>query len=226
MGPGCFHPRNSEVRARAVHPRGLQWGRDVSIPEMGQSEKAWRSHRRASMGPGCFHPRNSDVQAMMRSILLASMGPGCFHPRNLLALRHPVLRLRASMGPGCFHPRNPAHERRVGTTRRASMGPGCFHPRNLLDSAGQLGDFGLQWGRDVSIPEIGSGWCRERGDGHASMGPGCFHPRNDYVDVVGANFHPASMGPGCFHPRNDCQRSTYALRTSGFNGAGMFPSQK
>ena len=225
MGPGCFHPRNSEVRARAVHPRGLQWGRDVSIPEMGQSEKAWRSHRRASMGPGCFHPRNSDVQAMMRSILLASMGPGCFHPRNLLALRHPVLRLRASMGPGCFHPRNPAHERRVGTTRRASMGPGCFHPRNLLDSAGQLGDFGLQWGRDVSIPEIGSGWCRERGDGHASMGPGCFHPRNvNTWALQSANF-TLQWGRDVSIPEIAAVASEIPT-TSSFNGAGMFPSQK
>ena len=36
------------------------------------------------------------------------------------------------------------------------MGPGCFHPRNNLTFAGRTGHFRLQWGRDVSIPEMES----------------------------------------------------------------------
>ena len=40
MGPGCFYPGNpSPLRARRTLRR-LQWGRDVSIPEMhGRSRK-------------------------------------------------------------------------------------------------------------------------------------------------------------------------------------------
>src|ERR1017187_3371153 len=34
MGPGCFHPRNLGARAFAPIITELQWGRDVSIPEM------------------------------------------------------------------------------------------------------------------------------------------------------------------------------------------------
>src|ERR1017187_4958828 len=59
----------------------LQWGRDVSIPEMGHTGVA-SSKRHSSMGPGCFHPRNKDSTATIAELRLASMGPGCFHPRN------------------------------------------------------------------------------------------------------------------------------------------------
>ena len=36
----------------------------------------------------------------------------------------------------------------------------------------------LQWGRDVSIPEIFHTALEARLDGLASMGPGCFYPGN------------------------------------------------
>ena len=39
----------------------------------------------------------------------------------------------------------------------ASMGPGCFHPRNVDDKEYRLAYSLLQWGRDVSIPEMGPG---------------------------------------------------------------------
>ena len=38
--------------------------------------------------------------------------------------------------------------------QRASMGPGCFHPRNEKPAVILQGHYQLQWGRDVSIPEI------------------------------------------------------------------------
>src|ERR1017187_2484104 len=131
MGPGCFHPRNTAVRwTRHAWHAMLQWGRDVSIPEMGRGDV---------LGAGS---------------LAASMGPGCFHPRNELE-----------------------HQESITAKAAASMGPGCFHPRNLpARMQGSINFGGLQWGRDVSIPEIvdhvagfGSGFA-------ASMGPGCFHP--------------------------------------------------
>ena len=34
MGPGCFYPGNSASGMIVIAPFTLQWGRDVSIPEM------------------------------------------------------------------------------------------------------------------------------------------------------------------------------------------------
>ena len=36
----------------------------------------------------------------------------------------------------------------------ASMGPGCFYPGNPVGVVIEMGARTLQWGRDVSIPEI------------------------------------------------------------------------
>ena len=82
MGPGCFHPRNLGLVVKLVFSAGLQWGRDVSIPEIDLQSRnlckfmvlQWgrdvsipkmflrvlgeQDHCKASMGPGCFHPRN------------------------------------------------------------------------------------------------------------------------------------------------------------------------
>ena len=84
----------------------------------------------------------------------------------------------------------------------ASMRPGCFHPRN--EAGGSLG----------------------RSLYRASMRPGCFHPRN----AAGCNRPPwlslASMRPGCFHPRNKSVMGGHGDLRTGFNEAGMFPSQK
>ena len=41
-----------------------------------------------------------------------------------------------------------------------------------------------------------------------------------------SNTKQASMGPGCFHPRNGSWSCCRRLAAYGFNGAGMFPSQK
>src|ERR1035437_4118169 len=62
--------------------------------------------------------------------------------------------MHASMGPGCFYPGNGLGPMRQDGAQHASMGPGCFYPGNL-DEAAVLRSFGrLQWGRDVSIPEM------------------------------------------------------------------------
>ena len=154
------------------------------------------------------------------------------------------------MGPGCFHPRNEDGSARSGVPEAASMGPGCFHPRNETPT-GQLGDAApLQWGRDVSIPEMLRPRCVAALQSKASMGPGCFHPRNGGCVMWGVQQMRASMGPGCFHPRNasheagtrgfewlqwgrdvsipEMPPASTCARTSRsrFNGAGMFPSQK
>ena len=37
MGPGCFHPRNDKLAEAIAAGDELQWGRDVSIPEMAEA---------------------------------------------------------------------------------------------------------------------------------------------------------------------------------------------
>ena len=84
----------------------LQWGRDVSIPEITLTGRAPVKITKASMGPGCFYPGNG-AKAWARSVDFS-----------------------------------------------ASMGPGCFYPGNEVTGADMLLLTLLQWGRDVSIPEI------------------------------------------------------------------------
>src|ERR1019366_7462763 len=85
----------------------LQWGRDVSIPEIGWLRKPprpalgfngagmfpsqkweWRrrivSPIRRFNGAGMFPSQKSGVSAYQGEQSAASMGPGCFHPRNFL----------------------------------------------------------------------------------------------------------------------------------------------
>ena len=58
------------------------------------------------------------------------------------------------MGPGCFYPGNGAGLRDLQVLRGASMGPGCFYPGNAIEEAEGRLEAALQWGRDVSIPEM------------------------------------------------------------------------
>src|ERR1019366_6053876 len=67
MGPGCFYPGNAVVAAcNGQFAIQLQWGRDVSIPEMCSVPPRGLRGRCASMGPGCFYPGNRAVSAESR----------------------------------------------------------------------------------------------------------------------------------------------------------------
>src|ERR1035438_7678930 len=87
----------------------LQWGRDVSIPEIRMNEFDLVRFSFASMGPGCFHPRNARETTRLKSIVPCFNGAGMF----------------------------PSQKWFPDTL------PGAAVPK-------------LQWGRDVSIPEIGN----------------------------------------------------------------------
>ena len=90
----------------------------------------------------------------------------------------------------------------------------------------QLGySSGLQWGRDVSIPEMTSRTAHATpplGFNGAGMFPSQKLSRSDQSHRRDG----ASMGPGCFHPRNDPNGTDTTGTYYRFNGAGMFPSQK
>ena len=158
MGPGCFHPRNSTPRLQQ------------------------RAPHEASMGPGCFHPRNKIVSGVYQRVVRASMGPGCFHPRNSTPRLQQRAPHEASMGPGCFHPRNKIVSGVYQRVVRASMGPGCFHPRNDEPRPG-IGLSRLQWGRDVSIPEMPR-WLKKRGLFSSFNGAGMFPSQKYSITFV------------------------------------------
>src|ERR1035437_3651914 len=105
------------------------------------------------------------------------------------------------MGPGCFYPGNPrggVSEQRIGA---ASMVPGCFYPGNAAGRHHLAAPDMLQWGRDVSIPEITLGRLTDIGYQTLQWG------RDVSIPEI-----PAVSG----HP----------IASTGFNGAGMFLSRK
>src|ERR1017187_1220243 len=110
----------------------LQWGRDVSIPEMRGCRRQRRSGCPASMGPGCFYPGN--LQLLERS----------------RQLRHVALQWGRDVS-------IPEMGRSLWMKARQEWlqwGRDVSIPEILVLARALAGPTGLQWGRDVSIPEI------------------------------------------------------------------------
>src|ERR1035441_5438 len=87
MGPGCFYPGNNlqpdETEAALI---SLQWGRDVSIPEM-HAGLPLRWSIRCFNGAGMFLSRKCVGITAHMGAIAASMGPGCFYPGNAAGRR-------------------------------------------------------------------------------------------------------------------------------------------
>src|ERR1039457_4402683 len=106
------------------------------------------------------------------------MGPGCFHPRNPAGGSGNSVLLARFNGAGMFpSQKSPQREPITPQSLKVQWGRDVSIPEILYDSGIKAADIRLQWGRDVSIPEITGGNGRHSTT-HASMGPGCFHPRN------------------------------------------------
>ena len=181
----------------------LQWGRDVSIPEIRHSRKQCPGDRMLQWGRDVSIPEISMFRVVLTNPATGFNGAGMFPSQKLARGTGESLSLSGFNGAGMFPSQKlPAY-----------CPSSCFPAR-------------LQWGRDVSIPEIGVDRRRGVRLHRASMGPGCFHPRNEIVARDAAKINYASMGPGCFHPRNDVDAVRRYCHGRRFNGAGMFPSQK
>ena len=180
MGPGCFHPRNNATYTETTLRVTLQWGRDVSIPEIPPANASPIPAGRLQWGrdvsipeinwhipdgrvlagfngAGMFPSQKLGAGSVMVFAPNASMGPGCLHPRNkkLGDLRAPLA--IASMGPGCFHPRNATDQQKLVAINASLNGAGMFPSQKCAPPDwGMLRSAALQWGRDVSIPEIGA----------------------------------------------------------------------
>src|ERR1035441_7506386 len=82
MGPGCFYPGNQAKMTKRQAERELQWGRDVSIPEIWQCRTGRYTPCRFN-GTGMFLSRKSGQNDEKAGRARASMGPGCFYPGNM-----------------------------------------------------------------------------------------------------------------------------------------------
>ena len=132
MGPGCFHPRNvANALAKFLH-QALQWGRDVSIPEIYYERIRDGDLDPLQWGRDVSIPEMFLAEEERKRKLALQWGRDVSIPEILLAMYE-------------------------GFTRDASMGPGCFHPRNRNSRPETHSVNALQWGRDVSIPEIHCG---------------------------------------------------------------------
>ena len=131
----------------------LQWGRDVSIPEIRLACR-WHRRQRGFNGAGMFPSQKFGRVAVPEVPICSFNGAGMFPSQKCIDPRNRKSRHVASMGPGCFHPRNGKTPAVPAGQAIASMGPGCFHPRNDKIEKSMQKYCWLQWGRDVSIPEI------------------------------------------------------------------------
>src|ERR1039458_2291777 len=153
MGPGCFYPGNISCVVVPYTTPGLQWGRDVSIPEI-KSKTRYPDPMECFNGAGMFLSRKSAWMTETttalpelqwgRDVSIPEMGQGerradgprCFNGAGMFLSRkyRPTgCKARvslASMGPGCFYPGNAPGDRVYCVASPASMGPGCFYPGN------------------------------------------------------------------------------------------------
>ena len=154
MGPGCFYPGNLSSPVASTTASMLQWGRDVSIPEICDAAGSYQ-RLAASMGPGCFYPGNQPVPLANGNLSIRFNGAGMFLSRKFCCGACRCAMTTGFNGAGMFLSRK--CRRALGNVQEisaASMGPGCFYPGNLIERLMRKVSPELQWGRDVSIPEM------------------------------------------------------------------------
>src|ERR1035441_9952984 len=134
----------------------LQWGRDVSIPEIRRRCRP-PLPRLCFNGAGMFLSRKCVVlEGDPRWVNELQWGRDVSIPEICRA--NPQGRKPARFnGAGMFLSRKCRLKDDVLRTRQASMGPGCFYPGNQSGRENRKSASTLQWGRDVSIPEISQG---------------------------------------------------------------------
>src|ERR1039458_8332124 len=129
MGPGCFYPGNPSVNPEPVRLPELQWGRDVSIPEIRPPAPRPAITSMASMGPGCFYPGNSATAAATYGMWALQWGRDVSIPEMTYRDRR-RLPLAGFNGAGMFLSRKWSWWSGAAGRLEASMGPGCFYPGN------------------------------------------------------------------------------------------------
>src|ERR1039457_3863081 len=130
MGPGCFHPRNECSRDCNCCGEKLQWGRDVSIPEMSRHMLSLSSPSRLQWGRDVSIPEMRVPRKPAAPLRSLQWGRDDSIPEmcrlNLVARGGSLLQ----WGRDVSIPEMPLPEGVTKRIARTSMGPGCFHPRN------------------------------------------------------------------------------------------------
>src|ERR1035438_7867805 len=132
----------------------------------------------------------------------------------------------ASMGPGCFHPRNSGPLQSWPPTRRLQWGRDVSIPEIPPAMEGSFVRGVLQWGRDVSIPEI-----RQITDATGRItrlqwGRDVSIPEMRPSLQIVTTEYLCFNGAGMFPSQKWEMLNERLCFMDGFNGAGMFPSQK
>ena len=130
MGPGCFHPRNEPDEVAIKDYSELQWGRDVSIPEMLQAVEVALQQIRLQWGRDVSIPEIGRRRTG-RPLESSFNGAGMFPSQKSGLPSGQTIPCCCFNGAGMF------------PSQKCSQAPLSLR----LDRS-------LQWGRDVSIPEI------------------------------------------------------------------------
>src|ERR1039458_1410697 len=153
------------------------------------------------------------------------MGPGCFYPGNAVVFfggaKHDV----ASMGPGCFYPGNHPAGGRMTPLVELQWGRDVSIPEMSAKAVDEAVDKELQWGRDVSIPEMYQQIFKPVGLRRFN-GAGMFLSRKSRRSPGAASCAECFNGAGMFLSRKSAVASLRVASSGGFNGAGMFLSRK
>src|ERR1039458_2586989 len=132
-GAGMFLSRKYEHLNRDREKAAkLQWGRDVSIPEIPHYGRL-RQRTLCFNGAGMFLSRKLDKAGFPEPRFRASIVPGCFYPENGAATA-PAVPMRGFNGAGMFLSRKCGFLVTSNHDRLASMGPGCFYPGNTAST--------------------------------------------------------------------------------------------
>ena len=179
MGPGCFYPGNINYGSGVVTIARLQWGRDVSIPEMLPCHTL-AARTACFNGAGMFLSRKYvRVRQTPEGLCPLQWGRDVSIPEitSVTVNGHALSSLQWGRDVSIYLG-NPDGRAVPRAAALASMGPGCFYPGNKKD------------------------YEPAAEQDYASMGPGCFYPGNAVGGPQGAGVLTASMGPGCFYPGN------------------------
>ena len=130
------------------------------------------------------------------------------------------------MGPGCFHPRNCTLYASEKVFAVGFNGAGMIPSRKYVIEVAAVGSSGpLQWGRDVSIPEI----ARSPGSGAATSmlqwGRDVSIPEISLEKYTDSEIFRLQWGRDVSIPEI-ADTNTSPARSGSFNGAAMFPSRK
>src|ERR1039458_9082252 len=111
-------------------------------------------------------------------------GAGMFLSRKCQRTHHRRRGRGASMGPGCFYPGNDSMDLLAPSVSTSFNGAGMFLSRKCpIATPVNVQLVRLQWGRDVSIPEMPEFVVLRVFELLASMGPGCFYPGNTITEL-------------------------------------------